>query len=47
MHSPSPQIVNEPAFRRFFQIRSLGRGLEPGVKFDRHRRKEMPFVHSI
>jgi len=36
-----------PALRRFFQIRSLRSTLEPFVEFDRHRRKEIPLVHSI
>jgi hypothetical protein len=36
-----------PALWSFVKIRSFRCALEPFVEFNRHRRKELPLVHSI
>ncbi len=52
MHSPSPQIVKESKHLcqpsgASSRSGSFRRTLEPFVEFSRHRRKEVPLVHSI
>ena len=52
MHSPSPQMVKEsknscqPSGASSISEAS-GSLFEPFVEFDRHRRKEVPLIHSI
>jgi hypothetical protein len=36
-----------PALESLFEVRSLRPAPEPFIEFDRHRRKEMPFVDSV